>query len=537
MKQAEGNAQQPTRKPIANHSPGLRFPSLYRAWRDIWGEARTRILLWYVFILGIVFLAGIPAFRYLLFHRIDERVRRHMAEEMEIFRTLVAYDYRFPQNTSVLSSDDLEPLREVLDKTYTIPSSSKQDLTEFFKQYLLYRIPKDDTFLITFVDGKFFKSSPRARPEPLSKAGNLMRQWSKQTQPSQGETEVTTPEVGKILYMVEPIKVNGQPQGVFVIAHATAGERLEIIDAFIVIMQVSLALFLISLVLAWLAAGRVLAPLRTITDTAQIISETDLSQRLPVQGKGEIAKLAITFNSMMDRLEAAFGSHREFVNDAGHELRTPLTIIRGHLELMGDDPDEQQETLAIVMSELDRMSRLVDDMILLAKAERADFLHLATVDAAELTEELFAKATALAERDWQLDEVARGKIVVDRERITEAVMNLAQNAAQHTCDEDMIALGSTIARGKVRFWVRDTGEGIPLPDQKRIFERFARATNSRRVEGAGLGLSIVQAIAQAHNGQVLLRSKLGSGSMFTIVLPLDPPQETVSYVAYPHRRR
>ncbi len=537
MKQVEKNKQQPTKGTITNHYPNLRFPSLYHGWRNIWGEARTHILLWYVLILSILFLGGVPAFRYLLFQRIDERVRRDMAEEMEVFRNLVAYDYRFTQNTSALSSDDLEPLKEALRKTRTIPSSSKEDLTEFFRQYLLYRLPEDDTFLITFVDGRFFKSSPRARPEPLRKSEALMQQWSKQTQPSQGETEMTTPDVGKILYMVEPIKANGQLQGVFVIAHTTAGERLESIDALIVIMQVSLALFLIALVLAWLAAGRVLAPLRTITDTAQTISETDLSQRLPVQGKGEIARLATTFNSMMDRLEAAFDTHREFVNDAGHELRTPLTIIRGHLELMGDDPNEQKETLAIVMSELDRMSRLVDDMILLAKAERTDFLHLATVDAAELTAELFAKATALAERDWQLDEVACGKIVVDRERITEAVMNLAQNATHHTCHEDTIAIGSTIARGKVRLWVRDTGEGIPLPDQKRIFERFARATNSRRSEGAGLGLSIVQAIAQAHNGQVLLRSKLGSGSMFTIVLPLDVPQETVSHVAYPHRRR
>jgi signal transduction histidine kinase len=174
-------------------------------------------------------------------------------------------------------------------------------------------------------------------------------------------------------------------------------------------------------------------------------------------------------------------------------------------------------------------------MILLAKAERSDFLHLTMEDAAELTTELVAKAQALAERDWQLDEIARGKIVVDRERITEAVMNLVQNATQHTHRESTIAIGSTIAKGKVRFWVRDTGDGIPLPDQKRIFERFARAANSRhRSEGAGLGLSIVKAIAEAHGGQVLLRSKLGSGSMFTLVLPLDPPQEDVAHVPYPH---
>ncbi len=525
----------------ASHSQAaiLSLPALDRGWHHIWGEARTRILLWYVLILGVVFLAGVPAFRYLLFQRVDERVRREMAAEMVTFRALISH------NDQVLTPDDrdaedLEHLKEQLQSSDSqiVPPTSKADLMEVFRKYLLYRIPQDDTFLITFIDGKFYKSSPRARPKPLQKEADLMRLWAKQQRSTQGEQEIADADGGKLLYKVEPVQIQGQTRGVFVVVHATAGERAEILEALIVIIEVSLALFLIALVLAWFAAGRVLAPLRTITTTAQTISETDLSQRLPGAGRGELAKLAKTFNSMMDRLETAFETQREFINDAGHELRTPITIIRGNLELMGDDPNEQQETLALVVSELERMSRLVDDLVLLAKAERTDFLHLATVDAAALTQELFTKARALAERDWQLDETARGQIVVDRERITEAIMNLAQNATQYTHRQGTISIGSTIAKGKVRFWVRDAGEGIPLPDQKRIFERFARAANSRRrSEGAGLGLSIVRAIAEAHGGQVLLRSKLGSGSMFTLVLPLDPPQEIIAHVAYPHRRR
>jgi signal transduction histidine kinase len=512
------------------------LPTAHRNWQAFLGEARTRILLWYLLILAMVVLAGVPAFRYLLFQRVDERVRGDMVEEITAFRSVIANpgEGPFPQEPESPELEDLELLKEQM----LAPPTSQKALTEFFKKYLRSRIPQDDTFLITFVNGEFYKSSPRARPTQLSKDAPLMRQWETQTQPSQGEVEVADPAIEKILYIVEPVVINGKTQGVFVVAHATAGERREILEALIAVMQVSFILFTISLLLAWIAAGRILAPLRTMTATAQAISETDLSQRLPVQGRGELGRLATTFNHMMDRLETAFGSQREFVNDAGHELRTPITIVRGHLELMGNDPDEQRETLAIVMSELDRMSRLVDDMILLAKAERTDFLHLASNDVAELTEELFAKAKALAERDWQLDELAIGQVVLDRERITEAVMNLAQNATQHTQRGDTIALGSTVARGKFRFWVRDTGEGIPLADQKRIFERFARASNSRRrSEGAGLGLSIVRAIVEAHGGQVLLRSKLSSGSMFTIVLPLDPPQELTAHVAHPHRRR
>jgi signal transduction histidine kinase len=500
-------------------------------WQQVFGEARTRIFLWYLLILGITFLIAIPAFRYQLYQRIDERVRRDMVADMMDFKALMNGETLVRENT--LTDDGSkemvigpEPLKWFTSgNEQTILPTSKEDVMKLFTAYLSYRRPEDESYFITFIDGEFYKSSPLARPKPLAQDSQLMKRWAKQTQPEQGEKEFSVIDASKILYMVEPIKINGQTRGVFVVAHATAGERAEALEAVSVIIEVSSLVFVVSLTLAWLAAGRVLAPLRMITTTAHAISESDLTQRLPVRGKGELGKLATTFNEMMDRLEAAFATQREFVNDAGHELRTPITIVRGHLELMGDDPQEQQETLALVIGELDRMSRLVDDMILLAKAERTDFLQVATVNAAEFTQELFVKAQALAERDWQLDSVAKGRIVVDRQRITEAVMNLAQNATQHTGKNDTISIGSAIAKGKVRFWVRDTGEGIPLIDQKRIFERFARTSNSRRrSEGAGLGLSIVRAIAESHGGQVLLRSQLGTGSMFTIVLPLDPPE-------------
>jgi signal transduction histidine kinase len=169
------------------------------------------------------------------------------------------------------------------------------------------------------------------------------------------------------------------------------------------------------------------------------------------------------------------------------------------------------------------MSRFVEDLLLLAKAEQSDFLQLETVDIGALTEELFAKAKALGNRNWELDAAGKGRIVADRQRITQVIMNLAQNAVQHTNSEDSIAIGSAISRSYVRFWVRDTGEGISPIDRQRIFDRFARAANSRRrSEGAGLGLSIVRAIAEAHGGKVYVNSQLGSGSTFAVVLPIEP---------------
>ncbi|RAM51211.1 MAG: two-component sensor histidine kinase [Hapalosiphonaceae cyanobacterium JJU2] len=487
--------------------------------RGIFWAVRTRILFWYILFMIFIFIIFIPIFREVLYARVDTRVRRELAEKMETFKKLI-YEKDGEVRKEIEEFGNIE-VDEKLE-----PPASEKDLKDFFDVFLSRQLPEDDAHLIAFVNGNFYKSSPSARPDPLAKNSRLMRRWAEQTQSEQGEQQVFSKTIGSIVYITEPVKINGKTLGVFVVAHYTAGERAEVVEAVTVIIQTGSIILFIASLLAWLVSGRILAPLRLLTVTTRSISESDLNQRLPVKGKGEIAELAITFNEMMDRLEAAFTSQRNFINDAGHELRTPITIIRGHLELMGNDPEEVQETVTLVLDELDRMSRFVEDLILLAKAERPDFLQLETVDVDLLTQELFMKAQALADRNWQLDAISKGKIIADRHRLTQAVMNLAQNATQHTLPNDTIYIGVAINRGKVRFWVKDTGIGIAKADQKRIFARFARATNSRRKsEGAGLGLSIVKAIAEAHHGSVKLRSRLGFGSTFTIVLPVEPPTE------------
>lgn len=483
-------------------------------WRRVAGEARTRILIWYAVLMALFMLVSIPAIRWLLFARIDARVRADLASEVKTFQTILTAE----------SGMQTEALPRFNEEQISIERpSSKKDLAEFMAVYLSHQLPEDETYLIAIIDKQFYKSSPRALPKPLQLDSKLMKRWTKLRHPEQGEAESSDSNIGKVLYIVEPVKIDGEIIGVFAAAHTTAGERAEGLEAVTVVIQVMVIVLIAALMLSWLAAGRVLAPLRLLTATAHSISESDLTQRLSVDGKGEIAELATTFNEMMERLQAAFASQRNFINDASHELRTPITIIRGHLELMGDDLEEQQETLALVFDEIDRMSRFVNDLTLLAKAERPDFLRLEMVEVDLLTEELFAKAKALADRDWYLDAQGKGYLIADRQRITEAIMNLAQNATQFTKAGDRIAIGSSVVDGKARFWVRDTGEGIAAADQERIFERFARAANSyRRSEGAGLGLSIVQAIATAHGGIVQLYSRLGVGSTFTMIVPLVP---------------
>ncbi|MEL6765434.1 MAG: HAMP domain-containing sensor histidine kinase, partial [Cyanobacteria bacterium J06607_6] len=169
-----------------------------------------------------------------------------------------------------------------------------------------------------------------------------------------------------------------------------------------------------------------------------------------------------------------------------------------------------------------RMGRFVNDLLLLAKAERPDFLQLETLHAIAFMPEMFAKIQPLGDRDWQLSTRWAGKFVADRQWLTGALVNLAQNAVEHTCPNDVIELGVEHINSQVRFWVRDTGEGISLADQTRIFDRFARAANTyRRSEGAGLGLAIVKTIAEAHGGHIELSSQVGVGSTFNLILPID----------------
>jgi signal transduction histidine kinase len=315
-------------------------------------------------------------------------------------------------------------------------------------------------------------------------------------------------------YLAVPVNLRGVRRGTFVVTSDLEHERAEVAEAVQVAGGIGFGMVVLVSVLAFAAVGRILSPLRELGSTARSIGSTDdLTRRIDVRGKDDIAELGHLFNAMLDRLEQAFALQREFVSDAGHELRTPITIIRGHLELLDRDP----ETYRIVSDELDRMSRFVEDLLTLAKSERPDFLMLSELDLDLLTEELMAKAKRLAPREWKLEATGAGLLRGDRQRLTQAVMNLAHNAVQHTEEGEVIVLGSAHEGDLARIWVADSGPGIPAADHARIFERFAR----RRAggDGAGLGLAIVETIATAHGGRVELESEEGEGARFTIVLP------------------
>ncbi|GAA4715690.1 HAMP domain-containing sensor histidine kinase [Nocardioides conyzicola] len=281
----------------------------------------------------------------------------------------------------------------------------------------------------------------------------------------------------------------------------------------------ALTLLLVTAMAAWVS-GRLLSPLRTLRETAEDISESDLSQRLPVTGNDDLTALTRTFNGMLARLESAFVGQREFLDDAGHELKTPLTVLRGHLELLDTgNAEDVAETRLLLLDEIDRMSRLVGDLILLAKSDRPDFLRTEPMDLGGLTRDLVAKARGLGDREWVLDGTADIKIVADQQRLTQAVLQLADNAVKHTRDGDTVAIGSSATATEARLWVRDTGPGVPPADRALIFERFGRSAVPPGDEGFGLGLSIVAAVVRAHGGTVRVEDADPPGARFVVTLP------------------
>jgi two-component system, OmpR family, sensor kinase len=462
-------------------------------------SARARILASYLILLLFSTAVGTIVLREVLLARAGERVDDALVQEIEEFRQLA--DIGQNPETAQPFGDDVGAIFDV---------------------FLVRNVPAEAEAFYTYVDGQFYDASyaPSLEERRLGQIEDLASISAARRGEFEHEDET------RFRYVAVPVEdTQGRPRGVFAVVIDLSDELDEVNEALQIAVGVNIGVLILASMLAWVIAGRVLQPLRLLRDTSRSISESDLTQRLPVEGEDELADLARTFNEMLDRLEEAFASQKSFISDAGHELRTPITIIRGHLDVMGDDPEERRETLDLVRDELDRMSRLVNDLLLLAKATRPDFLQPETVDLDDLTRELFAKASALAQRDWRLSSVGTGRIVADRQRVTQAVMNLSQNAVTHTLSGDAVELGSELRNGRVRLWVKDTGPGVPEHEQARIFERFVRLDRAPAGEGAGLGLAITRAVAEAHGGRVELDSRPGGGARFTVIIPTEPPQE------------
>jgi signal transduction histidine kinase len=290
----------------------------------------------------------------------------------------------------------------------------------------------------------------------------------------------------------------------------------------------------LALLASFLAGARVSAPLRRMASIATRVDAGDLEPRMevPPGRSDEVRVLGEAFNHMLDRLADAFARQREFIADASHELRTPITVIRGQLEVLAaqSDPSEAevQRVARLVQAEIARTTRLIDDLLVLAQADRTGFLRPEAVELGPFVSELWSGVSLTAERHFELGPVPIGAIVADPDRLAQAVRNLARNAIEHTEPRTGLVRLEVARSGvdQVGFAVIDDGPGIPAAERELIFERFHRTdpSRSRNDGGAGLGLAIVQAIASAHGGVVRAADgPRGRGARVELVLPRFGP--------------
>lgn len=313
---------------------------------------------------------------------------------------------------------------------------------------------------------------------------------------------------------------SGKLAGAFVVVHNVSASNTDLIQVMQIYIVAALAAALLISGISSILARRLLHPVTSLRQTAQSISGGDLSNRLEAKGNDDIAELGRTFNDMLDRLESSFETQRRFLDDVGHELRTPLTILSGHLEIMdSSDVGDVDETRALLLDETDRMARLVDELLILARARRPDFVRLAEFDLGALLQDSLAKARGLGPRNWRIEEPEPVTISADRQRLTQALLQLAANAVEHTEEGQAITFGAGTDDTRIHIWVRDEGTGVPEDIATDIFDRFRRG--STEGSGFGLGLSIIKAIAEAHGGVVVLDSA-PVGAQFRMILPKGP---------------
>jgi len=288
-------------------------------------------------------------------------------------------------------------------------------------------------------------------------------------------------------------------------------------------------LFVASLGVGWVVAGRVLRPIGRITSVARDIQATDLSRRIELPGPDdELKQLGDTFDAMLARLDAAFAAQRQFVADASHELRNPLAIIRTNVDVaLADpraDPEDLRHTIVVVKRASDRMARLVDDLLALARRQEPILEHEPVDLGAAVAEASDDFVVPAAARNIVLDRaIAPGVVVTgDRDALKRAVANLLENAVRLAPPGSRIRLATGSEDDQAWIAVADEGPGIAPEDQPHVFDRFWRAdkARSRADGGTGLGLAIVRQIAESHGGQVRLQSKVGVGSSFVIWLPV-----------------
>ncbi|WP_075061450.1 sensor histidine kinase [Ornatilinea apprima] len=329
-----------------------------------------------------------------------------------------------------------------------------------------------------------------------------------------------------------PLKTERGPSGVLQI-----GYKLDLINmtrrtlASVLTMLTLLAMFIAAFA-AWMVTGHTLEPLEIVTNVAtHIIRADDLQRRIPITGPqdDEVGRLINAFNQTLERMESLFNSQRRFLADVSHELRTPLTVIKGNIGLIRKYKKVDEETLLSIDAEVDRLTRLVGDLLLLGQAETGKLvLNLEKVALDTLLLEVYQQMKTLAGERVKLEivEIDQVEVSGDKDRLKQVLLNLVGNAVHYSRAGGEVKLSLRREAARAVIVVEDDGTGIPAEDLPHIFERFYRGEKSRTRSpdsGYGLGLSIAYWIIENHQGGIEVESEINKGSRFIVWLPINPP--------------
>lgn len=478
---------------------------------------RLRLTLWYIVLLtSTLILLGVILYgivRYSFYNEVERTLyARAQFVEDSVHFVLDTPDYTLEQH--LLNVEESEPSDSTSPAAWVAP----------------FDIHRDVYIELRYFDGIVARTSSNLNDQELPLSADALARIHN-GEPSLVDTH----------FAGEPVKLLSQPViyeekvwGMVQVAHSLVDVEEELQRLlFFTMTGIGLALIGALVIGAWLAE-RALTPVDAVTQAALRISRAeDLSRRLPPSSSmDEIGRLVAAFNEMLGHLDDVFSDQQRFVADVSHELRTPLTALQGNIELLkldlNRDPERCSESLRIIESEVARLSRLVSDLLLLARADGGEKLVRQPVELDTLLLDVFRQGHILLRASKQpirlrLGHEDQATILGDPDRLKQLFFNLVDNAIKYTQEGEVIlSLWKDQEAREVRVSVQDTGIGIAAEAQPFLFRRFYRTdkARSRQLGGTGLGLAIVQWILRAHDATIEVESKEGEGSTFTVTFPL-----------------
>ncbi len=435
--------------------------------------------------------------------------------------------YIYFRNSLQISIDvKIKSIAEVLASSMT--DTHNQSVFGNFERYLenvLGRKPKGKFIQIIDASGKIGAKMNDIETETIPVSFNTMERALK------GEAVYETMEnVNPRLRMLTlPILENKKITSIVQVGSSLA-DFDETMRKLLIIMIISIPTSIgATIILGYFMAKKSLRPVDQIRRAAVKISSSNLDERIDIKGrKDELSRLAETFNAMINRLKDAFQRVNQFSIDVSHELKTPLTILKGETEVALRKEranEEYKKLLESNLEEIDRMSRIIDDLLLLSKADSKDMkLNVENISLRDLLADVCMNMKIVATNkgiDLAVNELADVRFIGDELKLRRMLLNIIENGIKYTQEGGIVTVSSSTDNGYAYITVKDNGAGISKDDLKYIFDRFYRADRSRKREsGSGLGLSISKWIAEAHKGTIEVESQLSTGSQFSIKLPL-----------------